>query len=284
MTDRPESISETALWVAYYRAIETERPDAHFHDPYARLLAGKRGEEIARSLFGGQRHYWSLVVRTTVMDRMIMEGVNTRGFDTVLNLGAGLDTRPYRLKLPPGTRWIEVDLPPLLAYKEKLLAHEHSQVASLERVKLNLGDVTERRALFDRIGASSASKVLVLTEGLLMYLKPEQVDELARDLLAQPRFCAWVFDYIDPRVLRLIDRIFGKKLEKMDARMHFAPEEGPHYFEKLGWKCEELVPFIDEARRLGREPVLYWAWKAVSPFVSAARREQVRRANGIARL
>lgn len=41
-----ENISDTALWVAYYRAMETERPDAHFHDPYARMLAGERGKPL----------------------------------------------------------------------------------------------------------------------------------------------------------------------------------------------------------------------------------------------
>src|SRR4051794_2293342 len=40
------NISDTALWVAMYRAWETERPDPVFRDPYARRLAGTRGEEI----------------------------------------------------------------------------------------------------------------------------------------------------------------------------------------------------------------------------------------------
>jgi O-methyltransferase involved in polyketide biosynthesis len=40
-------ISDTALWVAYYRAQETDRPDALFHDPFARALAGERGQKIS---------------------------------------------------------------------------------------------------------------------------------------------------------------------------------------------------------------------------------------------
>ncbi|MGC8595949.1 MAG: hypothetical protein ACP5MI_10155 [Candidatus Kryptoniota bacterium] len=49
-----ENISDTAFWVAFYRAMETERSDAHFRDPYARLLAGNRGERIARSIPWGK--------------------------------------------------------------------------------------------------------------------------------------------------------------------------------------------------------------------------------------
>jgi len=45
-----EHISDTARWVAYYRAMETERPDAIFSDPFARRLAGLKGEEIVRTM------------------------------------------------------------------------------------------------------------------------------------------------------------------------------------------------------------------------------------------
>jgi O-methyltransferase involved in polyketide biosynthesis len=41
------NISDTALWVAHYRAVESERADAHFHDPYARALAGERAAHFA---------------------------------------------------------------------------------------------------------------------------------------------------------------------------------------------------------------------------------------------
>jgi O-methyltransferase involved in polyketide biosynthesis len=59
-----KSISDTARWMAYYRAMESKRPDAHFHDSYARLLAGERGEEIARSMPWGIANAWSIIVRT----------------------------------------------------------------------------------------------------------------------------------------------------------------------------------------------------------------------------
>ena len=38
-----ENISDTARWVAVYRAMETERPDAIFRDPFAARLAGDTG-------------------------------------------------------------------------------------------------------------------------------------------------------------------------------------------------------------------------------------------------
>jgi DNA invertase Pin-like site-specific DNA recombinase len=51
MTDTPiENVSDTAFWVAHYRALETKRPDALFHDPLADVLAGDHGHKIARAM------------------------------------------------------------------------------------------------------------------------------------------------------------------------------------------------------------------------------------------
>ena len=64
-------VSDTALWVASYRAMESERPDALFKDPYARRMAGKRGEDIVASIPWGKSMAWSIIVRTVVMDEVI---------------------------------------------------------------------------------------------------------------------------------------------------------------------------------------------------------------------
>ncbi|MDE3110116.1 MAG: class I SAM-dependent methyltransferase, partial [Acidobacteriota bacterium] len=45
-----QHVSDTAFWVAHYRAIEGERPDALFHDPLAGVLAGERGRNIAEHM------------------------------------------------------------------------------------------------------------------------------------------------------------------------------------------------------------------------------------------
>src|SRR3954469_17468733 len=99
------NVSDTALWVAHYRAEESERPDALFRDPYAQRLAGERGRRIAEAMGATSKYTrWTLVIRTVIIDRFISEAV-AGGVDTVLNLGAGLDSRPYRMALPAALRW-----------------------------------------------------------------------------------------------------------------------------------------------------------------------------------
>src|SRR5690349_5950590 len=116
-------ISETALWVAVHRAQESKRPDAIFRDPFAERLAGERGRQIATDLKRVWRSDWVIVVRTKLIDDLVMTSL-ADGADRVINLAAGLDTRPYRLALPPTLTWIEADLPGLIDEKERLLAGE----------------------------------------------------------------------------------------------------------------------------------------------------------------
>src|SRR5690242_4679213 len=137
------NVSDTALWMAVYRARESERTDALFHDPFANRLAGARGEGIAASMPFKGRDSWPFVMRTLLFDQFIAEEVE-RGTDTVINLGTGLDTRPYRMALPATLRWVEADLPQIIDYKEEILAGE-KPVCALERVRLDLAGVDGRR-------------------------------------------------------------------------------------------------------------------------------------------
>src|SRR5947208_1802263 len=123
--DEPtRDVSDTALWVAIYRAQESERKDALFHDPYARRLAGERGQRIVDSVPQGRAWSWPMVVRTKCFDDIVLHALRDEGFDTVLNLAAGLDARPWRLELPRETRWIDVDMPAMLTYKQQAMASE----------------------------------------------------------------------------------------------------------------------------------------------------------------
>jgi methyltransferase (TIGR00027 family) len=255
-----ENVSDTARWVAFYRAMETERPDALFRDPWAKRLAGERGAAIVRHVPGAREMAWALIVRTQVFDELILRAVQRDGADVVLNLAAGFDTRPYRLPLPPSLRWIEVDLPELLVHKERELAGEHP-VCELERVELDLAEIEKRRALFERVGRMG-KQVMVASEGLLLYLTPEQVGPLAVDLHAPESFRWWVTDLLSPGLRKRLHRSWKQHLESANAPYQFAPEEGPAFFRPFGWNLAEFRPVFEEGRRLRREMPLAWllAW------------------------
>ena len=246
------NISDTALWVAHYRAVETDRPDAIFRDPFARALAGDRGEKIARAQTFADKNAWSFIARTCLFDQFILEAVRG-GANLVVNLAAGLDTRPYRMDLPKTLRWVEIDLPEILDYKEGILG-DATPACRLERVRLDLADESARRAVFARIAAGSSSAVVV-SEGLLIYLSRAQVESLARDLAAVPPFQRWIVDLASPGLVKMMNASGGDMVAAAGAPFKFAPPEGPDFFVPLGWKPGVVRSLLKTAGHLHRLPL-----------------------------
>jgi methyltransferase (TIGR00027 family) len=249
LTGPIRNISDTARWVAYYRARETERPDAVFRDPFARALAGERGKEIAEELSFGERHAWAYVARTYLIDQYVNEQVR-QGAEMVVNLAAGLDTRPLRMELPAELKWVEVDLPELLDYKEEVLIQEKPR-CKLERIRLDLSDIEARRQLFAELG-NRANRVLVMAEGLLIYLTADEVGALAADLAGPASFHRWMIDLVSPGLLRMLQENMGSQLSAAGAPLKFGPEEGLGFFEHFGWKGIEARSILKAAARLKR--------------------------------
>ncbi len=243
------NVSDTARWVAVYRAMESARPDALFQDPYAERLAGDLGRAIAAKAPRQMRSGWPMVVRTKLIDDLVLASI-AEGCDRVLNLAAGLDTRPYRLALPPALAWIEADLPAMVEEKEKLLAGEQPR-CRLSREKVDLANTTARSEFLERVTAG-ASRVLVITEGLLTYLEDDVVRSIGRDLASRAPIRWWILDVASPAILQMLKKGMGNQLA--NAPMKFAPPNGVAFFEALGWKVADLKSFVREAVRLRRAP------------------------------
>lgn len=273
-------VSDTALWVAVYRALETSRPDALFRDPFAGQLAGDRGTKIAAQMEGFRHVSWSVVIRTCIIDNYILQQIQ-QGTDTIINLGAGLDTRPYRLNLPSNLHWIEVDYPKVIDFKEDRLRPEKPR-CHLERVSLNLTDHLARQKLFNNINART-TKALVITEGVVPYLSNEDVASIARDLLAQKNFKAWIVDYFSPNVLNFMRRKkFRKQME--NAPLQFSPIDWFVFFEEHGWKVSDIRYLPEESEKLGRSVPLPWWLRIAGYFLSSQQKNFYQRSVGYALL
>ena len=233
---RIRNISDTARWVAVYRARETERTDAVFRDPFARGLAGERGEQIGASMSFAEKNSWPFVARTWLIDQVISNQVKL-GTDMVVNLAAGLDARPYRMNLPASLQWIEVDLPD----------------CQVEQVRLDLSDVRGRGELFSQLGRR-ANRALVISEGLLVYLDEKEVTSLGQDLAVVPSFQHWVIDLASPALLKMLAKKMGAPLDQAGAPLKFAPREGPDFFASSGWKPVEIHSVMHAAAKLNRLP------------------------------
>jgi methyltransferase (TIGR00027 family) len=269
-----ENISDTALWVAYLRALESERPNALFHDPFARELAGERGARIAQSMPNRKTMAWHVALRTRIIDEMLVQAIERHGCDTVLNLAAGLDTRPYRLELPSSLHWIEVDLPAIFAYKNEKLVDKQPK-CSLERIELDLADVSSRRDLFKRVEAQ-AKQVFVLMEGLSAYLTNEQLGSLATDLHAQPGFHWLLTEFMTAGGLKYVSRSWQKQLARGNAQIRLTLDDSETFYRQYGWKMAQLRLIAEEAEVHHRKPFFFWLIY-LGTFNKAQRRQAIYR-------
>jgi methyltransferase (TIGR00027 family) len=274
-----ENVSDTARWVAVYRAMETARPDALFRDPFADRLAGAQGRAIVDEMKQGKALAWPMIVRTAVFDEIILDAVNNKQVDLVVNLAAGLDARPWRLPLPPSLNWVDVDLPGILNYKTETLKAETPK-CRYEAVTADLTDAEVRRALFARLGAG-ATRALIIAEGLLVYLQPEQVGALATELHAQPAFREWLIDLASPQLLKRMTRTWGKQVHEGGAPFVFGPAEDTAFFLPYGWREKEYRSLWDEALRLNRTMKGAKFWSFLGRFYPKKVRESFRRFSGL---
>ena len=267
-------VTDTALWVAALRARETERFGAAFQDQLAARLAGNRGAAIARSMPNAAVTQWGVVIRTLAIDRLI-DTVIRRGIDCVVNLGAGLDTRPYRMEIPAHIRWIEIDFPDLIQVKDAALKSQ-TPTCHLERIGLNLLDRARRKQLFAAYGSRST---LMIAEGVVTYFSNDDVASLADDLRAYSQY--WILDF-DNAGIRSTPRNWARQLQA--APLLFQPIDWFGFFKNCGWQAHQVITSAEESERVNRPYPFSFPWALLMHALPRAVRQRILSVSGAALL
>ncbi|WP_107422647.1 class I SAM-dependent methyltransferase [Streptomyces sp. CB02261] len=169
----------TALLVAAARAIETHRHDSLAQDTYAEHFVRAapacadwpvRIEQVPAGdddpLWGRFARYFGL--RTRVLDDFLLRSVRTNARQVVL-LGAGLDTRAFRLDWPSGVAVFEIDRAGVLAFKEQVLT-DLSAAPRVQRLLVPVDLRADWVGALTTAGFDPAAPSVWLAEGLLFYL------------------------------------------------------------------------------------------------------------------
>ena len=244
-----QHVSDTSAWVAHYRAIESERPDSLFKDPFASILVGDRALSVERLQSETTKWtQWTVVMRTHIIDQMIQDLISN-GITTFLNLGAGLDCRPYRLNLGANIQWIEVDFLNVVEHKQKLL-QKFSPSCKLESIGLDLSNRKERQTLLAEL-AQKYPQIVVLTEGVLPYLTEQQVSELSEDLIRHASFKYWICEYISEKTYRYLKDPKRMKV-LINTPFQFYPKDWMGFFVGRGWLLKQPQFYTEISEKLGR--------------------------------
>ena len=226
-------VSDTALMVAACRAIETDRPDGFVRDPFAGRLAGERGMAILQGLpeTYSRMMCFGMGIRSHFMDELLLEILAKHSISTVLNVGCGLDTRPWRLDVPANLTWIEVDFPDMLDYKESLMASETPRCRR-ERLTVDLNDPAQRQSLYNAAGSEPA---FLITEGLLMYLSGKTIEAFATEVTQRTPITHWMSDVNTTTFSKLLKADFISPIAHVQAPDCIPGEQIKDVIVNAGW-------------------------------------------------
>ena len=194
-----QMLASTAHWIAAVRANESEREDRLFDDPWAAALAGKVGltwleQRSADSII-------PIVLRTRFFDDFLLRIVSEKKIRQVVLMGAGMDTRAFRLALPDHVQFYELDQIPVLEYKRRILSEREAKpTCKRHPIGIDLNSAWE--PILEQEGFENNQPSVWLMEGFLFYLSNVNITNLferAMSLTASGSFFG--FDMINSLTL-----------------------------------------------------------------------------------
>jgi methyltransferase (TIGR00027 family) len=239
----------TAYWIAAARARESGRRDALFVDRYAHALAGAEGFALLDRQERASGVSAFIPVRTRFVDDLVLSAATDGSVRQVGLLGAGLDTRAFRLALPEYLRWFECDRPDVFEVKERKLAELGASPVCNRRIVT--GDLAGNwiSALLDA-GFDPDTPTLWLAEGLFFYLTEGGVWAVLRDTAEMTRAGGRLFaDVTGTGVLRLpVMQSYLSFLQSQDLPEPYCSDDPAALMGKAGWAIERWTwPGQDDA-------------------------------------
>jgi methyltransferase (TIGR00027 family) len=181
----PEGLGETGIGAAMMRARESARAGCLFQDPYAAAFVaaappvfeeGPSTDDDPTLAALETAFEEAVVVRTRFYDDFVRAATGD-GCHQIVVLGAGLDTRAFRLDWPAGTQLFELDLPDVLGFKQRVLSRERAESRCRRiTVEVDLGDDWFTDVI--AAGFESIACTAWIAEGLIPYLSNDDAERL----------------------------------------------------------------------------------------------------------
>ncbi|HKD77604.1 MAG TPA: SAM-dependent methyltransferase [Ktedonobacterales bacterium] len=251
--DDTRPVALTAQWTAMARSVESQRPDAMFHDPWAELLAGKSGAgwlELQPPEHPGLR----IALRTRFFDDFFEKHMSDGEPRQVVLLAAGYDTRAFRLAWPAGTTLFEIDQPAVLARKDDILRQAQAQ-PQCTRITIGMDLSFQWTAPLLAAGFQPDTPSIWLIEGLLMYLAPEDARQVVATVTQLASVGSWLgVDLLNPATLTsplTRDRI--ERLANRGMPWQFGVDDPHAWLDSQGWDAQ-VMSMAEVGRQYGRWP------------------------------
>src|SRR4029079_10265990 len=251
-------ISKTAFYCCGVRMQDAEREQPVCGDTYARVFMNEQGLEILEGFKDETRPNSSNVARHRIIDDLLRQELLANPNRTVVIIGAGFDTRAFRLK---GGTWIELDEPQVITYKEERLPAATSD-NELQRISIDFATESLEQKL---ASFSGRSPVTVVIEGVLMYLEKAAIDQslqTLRRLFPQHKL---ICDLMNREFFEKNASTVHEKLTGMGASFKFMADNPADVFVRNGYRQLEEIPIVEKSVLFAAGAIPPEVWETVQP-------------------
>lgn len=202
-----DGVPETALWTLYNRAQEAMRNDGIIKDNLAIEIFQKMEYDF-HLRFGSPEP--SHAVRSLIMDRCILTWISSNPKGKIISLGEGFETQFYRVD-NGSIHWSSLDLGEIIRVRSKLFPNHNRK----EDISISVLDESWLTQL------KSSSSVLIIAQGLFMYLKEEQVRTILQKIFSNFPNATILFDTIPRWMVRKTKKGWWKTHSYKVPQMHW---------------------------------------------------------------
>lgn len=259
--------AETLLIMLTAKANESRRPDGIVRDPKVLEICDRLGDDLSR-LHAGWRTQVGVCIRTEIMDDWIRDILKAHPDATIVNLGAGLDTRFTRID-NGRLRWFDVDFAEPLEIRRLFFAET-------DRMKMITGSATDP-AWTEQIG--KPEHLIIVSEGMTMFLTEDEMRRLVTMIADRFPGCDFIYDALTPFLVKRAAKFetfrkttgqwrwgvwTGRELTQWDPRIEFVKEESLFERHQQRWRWVRFVLKVPAFARAVRHHVTHLRIRAAT--------------------
>jgi methyltransferase (TIGR00027 family) len=251
-------ISKTAFYCCGVRMQDAEREQPVCGDNYAKVFMNEQGLQILEAFKDETRPNTSNVGRHRIIDDLLRHELTANQNLTVVIIGAGFDTRAFRLK---GGTWVELDEPQVITYKEERLPAANSN-NKLQRISIDFATESVEQKLEAFAGRSP---VTVVIEGVLSYLEEATIAQLLQTLRRLFPQHKLICDLMTRDFFEKNATSIHEKLTDMGASFKFTVDNPEEVFLKNGYRELEKIPIIEKSVLFEAGEIPPEIWQTIQP-------------------
>ncbi|KAH8650054.1 S-adenosyl-L-methionine-dependent methyltransferase [Xylariales sp. PMI_506] len=249
LLDPPSYVTEAQQTLLYFRCVDADAPDSILGDVWAKQIINKINLDVVDTMGRDLRYvnFWCL--RAKRIDTWCQEFIAENPHCTVLNLSCGLDTRIQRLNPPASVRWIDLDHPSVIEFRERVFPTPTGDYRS------TAADITDPDVNWI-YGIPNDRPMLVIAESNTFYLKPEVGKSIFIHIAQRFSYGQVLFDVLGSLCARLINMKMAKVQKNTGMKILWANDD-PRSFNNLHPKLK----FLEEMRYADDMPAWFGEFK-----------------------